>query len=145
MPSDDTIKLLKECNSGTKMAVKSLKDVVDRVENKDMRDIIEESIKEHEKIGDKTHEKLMEFGDTEKDPSAMAEAMSWLKVNVKFALDSTDSEIASLMIDGCNMGIKSVSKYLNKYPDADPDIQKMVEDLVKLEQKLMDQLRVYLS
>jgi len=144
MASEDTIKLLKECNAGVKMAVKSLEDVVDRVKSVEMRQQIQTSIEEHKKIGDKTHERLNEFGDEEKEPNPMAETMSWLKINVKYALDSTDSEIASLMMDGCNMGIKSVSKYVNKYPNADDNIKQMVEDLIKLEQKLMDELRVYL-
>ena len=74
----------------------------------------------------------------------MADAMSWLKINVKYSIDPTDHEIASLMVDGCNMGIKSVSEYLNRYEKADNKVRGMVQDLVELEKKLTDQLRLYL-
>ena len=141
---NDTIELLKECNAGVKTAVNSLKEVVELVQQKELKEIIQESIEEHTKIGDKTHEKLNEYGAPEKDPSPMADAMSWLKINVKYSIDPTDHEIASLMIDGCNMGIKSVSEYLNRYEKADNKVRGMVQDLIELEKKLTDRLRVYL-
>lgn len=141
---NDTIELLKECNAGVKTAVNSLKEVEGRIQQQELKEIIQKSIEEHTKIGDKTHELLNEYGASEKDPSPMADAMSWLKINVKYSIDPTDHEIASLMIDGCNMGIKSVSEYLNRYEKADNKVRGMVQDLVELEKKLTDQLRLYL-
>ena len=88
---------------------------------------------------------MHEYGEEDKEPNKMATAMAWMKINVKYATEPTDSEIASLMIDGCNMGIQSISRYFNKYPAADEEVKKMVDDIVKLEQKLMDELRFYLN
>lgn len=141
---NDTIELLKECNAGVKTAVNSLKEVEERIQQQELKEIIQKSIEEHTKIGDKTHELLNEYGASEKDPSPMADAMSWLKINVKYSIDPTDHEIASLMIDGCNMGIKSVSEYLNRYEQADNKVRGLVQDLIELEKKLTDRLRVYL-
>ncbi len=141
---DDTIGLLKECNAGAKIAVNSLKEVEGRIQQTEMKEKIQKSIEEHEKIGDKTHELLNEYGETEKEPSPMADVMSWLKINVKYTIDPTDKEIASLMIDGCNMGIKTVSEYLNQYKNAENKVRGMVQDLIELEKKLMEELRVYL-
>src|SRR5574344_2009338 len=144
MQDNDTIRLLKECNAGIKMAVKSFDEVLPRILDQKMKETIEDSKQAHEKIGDKTHELLIEFHDTEKEPNPIAEAMSWLKINTNCMLDRSEKEIAKLMIDGCNTGIKSISEYLNKYKAADEKIKNMVEDLIKLEQKLMDELRFYL-
>ena len=39
--------------------------------------------------------------------------MSWMKVGVKMGLDDSDKTVADLMTDGCNMGVKSLNRYLN--------------------------------
>lgn len=144
MPNDDTIKLLKECNAGVKMAVKSLKEVEPRIIDNNMRKEIQESIEVHEKVGDKTHELLNKYKDSEKEPNPVAEAMSWMKINVNCMLDSSDSEISKLMIDGCNMGIQSISRYFNQYKAADEAIKKLVYELIEEKEKLMKNLRIYL-
>ena len=60
---DDTIKLLRECNAGIKMGVTSLNDVLDHVNDDHMRDILQESKKVHEKLGNETHKYLNEYHD----------------------------------------------------------------------------------
>lgn len=145
MANEDTICLLKECNAGVKMAVKSFDEVMDRIKSLEMRQQLEESRSKHKEIEEKTESRLNDYGEEDKEPSKMATAMAWMKINVKYATEPTDSEIASLMIDGCNMGIQSISRYFNKYPAADEEVKKMVDDIVKLEQKLMDELRFYLN
>lgn len=145
MYNDDTIKLLKECYAGCKMGLKSLEDMVMKVSSEKMKVQLQHSIDRHRKILDNTHILLMENNETDKEPAAMAEAMSYIKTNFKLAVDSSDNEIAELLIDGCNMGIKSVSRYLNKYGATETKVKDMVDELIAMEQKLMDELRFYLN
>ena len=74
----------------------------------------------------------------------MAKGMSWLKTNMKLAMDATDHTIADLMIDGCDMGVKSLNKYLNQYEAADEHSKDIAKRLIKLEEKLGEDLRPYL-
>lgn len=143
MPNDDTIKLLKECNAGVKMGISGIERVIEYAQDDKLKNILQDTLTKHKAIEEATHSKLNDYHDTEKDPNAMAEMMSSLKINFKM-MTPTDEEIADLMIDGCNMGIKSVSRYLNQYPTALPEIREMTERLVKLEQDLMNDLRPYL-
>ena len=113
MPNDDTIKLLNECNSGIKMGVQGINEVMDNAEDKQLIDILNKYLKEHERLGNKTHEYLNKFHDTGKEPSTIATAMSWVKINFKMMQGNQDEQIADVMTDGCNMGIKSIAKYLN--------------------------------
>lgn len=144
MHKEDTIQLLKECNSGTKTAVNSIRQVVDRVNSKQLENLLMSSIARHEEIGDTTHKLLKEHGEHDKDPDAMARSMTWLTTEMKLMVDNTDHEIASLMIDGCNMGIKKVSEYVNKYENASNESIDVATRLIKTEQNLMDDLRLYL-
>ena len=70
--------------------------------------------------------------------------MSWLKTNVKLALNDSDYTIADLMTDGCNMGVKSLNKYLNQYSAADEVSKDITKRLINLEEKLAVDIRQYL-
>ena len=52
--------------------------------------------------------------------------------------------IASLMTDGCNMGVKSLNKYLNKYKAADEVSKDIAKRLINLEEKLAIDIRQFL-
>lgn len=144
MPNDDTIKLLNECNSGIKIGVQGINEVIVHADNKQLIAILNKYLKEHERLGNKTHEYLNKFHDNGKEPSAIATAMSWVKINLTMMQTNQDEHIADLMIDGCNMGIKSIAKYLNKYPTALPEIKELASDVIKLEENFALDLRKFL-
>ena len=144
MPNDDTIKLLNECNSGIKMGVQGINEVMDNAEDKQLIDILNKYLKEHERLGNKTHEYLNKFHDTGKEPSTIATAMSWVKINFKMMQGNQDEQIADVMTDGCNMGLKSIAKYLNKYPTALPEVKELASDVIKLEENFALDLRKFL-
>ena len=83
MIEQDTIKLLRECDAGVKMGIKSIEEVLEYVK-------------------------------------------------------------ADLMTDGCNMGVKSLSKYLNKYKAADERSKDIAKRLIHLEAQLAIDIREYL-
>mgnify|MGYP000761652720 FL=1 len=79
-----------------------------------------------------------------KEPNVMAQGMSWIKTNMKLAMNTSDETIAELMTDGCNMGVKSLSRYLNQYKAADDRAKAITKKLISLETDLCSDLRVYL-
>ncbi len=141
---DDTIKLLRECNAGIKMGVSSLDEVMEHVEDEKLRTLLARSKETHTRLGNTTHEYLNAFHDDGKEPAMMAKVMSWVKTNVKLGGDDSDNTVADLITDGCNMGIKSLHKYLNQYPAADEKIRKLAKEVAKAEETLVVDLRPYL-
>ena len=87
---------------------------------------------------------LDKFQDEGKNPNPIAKGMSWMKTNMKLNMEDTDATIADLMTDGCNMGVKSLHKYLNEYKAADESSKEIAKKLVNLEQKLAVDIRSYL-
>ncbi len=144
MADDDTIKLLKECNAGIKMAVASIDEVFDAVKDDKLRDMLSKNKQDHESLGDQTHVLLNQYHDSEKDPNPIAKAMSWMKINMKLMKDSSDQEVADLITDGCNMGTKSLHKYLNQYKAASDEVKDITKKLIELEENLIKDLRPYL-
>ena len=70
--------------------------------------------------------------------------MSWIKTNMRLVMDESDATIADLMTDGCNMGVKSLNRYLNQYGAADEKSKDITKRLINLEQQLTVDLRSYL-
>ena len=119
MINNDTIELLKECNAGIKMGISSIDDVLPSVKNPSFKQKLEKCKKEHEKLETETKNILNDYDDSGKEPNPMAKAMSWIKTNAKMSFDPSDKTISNLMTDGCNMGVKSLNKYLNQYEAAE--------------------------
>ena len=144
MLNNDTIYLLRECNSGTKMAVFSIDEVLEKVKDRKMKEILSDSKARHETIGDKLHIQLQKYGDDTKEPGAMAKGMSWMKTNVKLAVEDSDRVCADLITDGCNMGVKTLYRYLNEYAAAEEEAQEFCKSIIRLEENLADEMKVYL-
>ena len=144
MIESDTIKLLRECDAGIKMGVKSINDVIDHVYSKDFKTMLNRCKDEHEALDSELQELLDRYGDEGKNPNIMAEGMSKMKTGFMLTMKDTDETIADLMTDGCNMGVKSLSKYLNKYAAADEKSKDICKRLIKLEDQLATNIRVYL-
>ena len=67
-----------------------------------------------------------------------------MKTNMKLSYDDSDEMVADLMTDGCNMGVKSLNKYLNKYKAADEVSKDITKRLINLEEKLAIDIRRFL-
>lgn len=144
MIEQDTIKLLRECDAGIKMGVSSIRDVLDYVHDSELKHYLTDSLRRHNELDEELQGLLDRYGDEGKDPNPMAKGMSWIKTTVKLKLDESDATIADLMIDGCDMGVKSLSRYLNQYAAADEQSKDLCKRLIKLEETLGVQMRGYL-
>lgn len=142
--NEDTVRLLKECNSGCKMATNSMEQVLPYVTDDKLKSMINNYNDKHIKIGDECHQMLNESLENEQDPHVMAKAFSWISTEVKMMLSNDTHKIADLLIDGCNMGIKSLSEYLNKYQSASEESKEMTRKLIRMEQEFMNDLLAYL-
>lgn len=144
MVNDDTIQLLKECNSGIKMGISSIEDVLPMVQSDDLKSKLEKSKARHENLEQETKAILNDYDDAGKEPNVFAKAGSWIKTNMKMAMNPDDATISDLMTDGCNMGIKSLNRYLNQYVAAEEKVKDITKKLINLEQDLLVDVRDYL-
>lgn len=141
---EDSVKLLRECNSGIKMGIHSIDEVINSVKDHKLSDILMDSKKAHEKLEDATSILIEEYNDGEKEPGVMAKTMAWVKTNMKLAMNETDKTIAGLITDGCNMGVKSVHRYLNEYAKADEKVKDIARRLINEEEELVTRIKGYL-
>ena len=141
MIEQDTIRLLRECDAGITMGIDSIGDVVGRVKDEKFRKELTSCKVEHEKLRQEVDQLLQKYQDDGKSPNPVAKGMSWMKTNLKLAMDDSDATIACLMTDGCNMGVKSLNQYLNQYEAADEVSKDITKRLINLEEQLTHQHR----
>lgn len=144
MIEQDTVRLLRECDAGVKMGIESIDDIRDEIESRKMKDVLVQCKKDHEALAQEIEGALDRFGDDGKDPNPMASGMSKIKTEFKMRMNHSDKTVADLMTDGCNMGVKSLSRYLNQYAAADEAAKDITKRLISLEENLAKDLRAYL-
>lgn len=140
----DTVRLLRECDAGVRMGVASIDQVLDDVQSAALKQKLFHSREAHETLGRELQSRLARFGDEGRQPNPIARGMSWLKTETRLGLKRDDRTIADLMTDGCGMGVKSLSRYLNQYKAADEPSKDMARRLISLEDSLGRDLRDYL-
>ena len=141
MVEPDTIRLLRECDAGIKMGVSAIEDVVDRVADKRFHRSLTDCATEHDKLKAEIQALLDKYGDEGKNPNPIAQGMSHMKTGMKLGMDDSDQTIADLITDGCNMGVKSLSQYLNQYKAADETSKNITKRLIALEERLAVDIR----
>lgn len=144
MIESDTIKLLQECDAGIKMGVASIDEVLNYVRNETFRKYLTDCKNEHNKLKEEIQLLLEKYQDEGKEPNPMAKSMSWIKTNMKLVMDKSDETIADLMTEGCNMGVKSLNKFLNQYKAADEKSKDITKRLINLEERLAVDIRQFL-
>ena len=144
MIEQDTIKLLRECDAGVKMGISSIDDVLDHVKKEAFRKKLHKCRQEHEDLQIRILQELEKYQDDGKNPNPIAKSMSWMKTNLKLTMEDSDATIAELMTDGCNMGVKSLNRYMNQYQAADEKSKDIAKKLSHLEEQLAVDIRKFL-
>ena len=144
MIEHDTIELLRECDAGIQMGIGTLDEVKDHVESNNFKTQLDAYQREYANLQNEIQGLLHTYHDEGKDPNPIAKGMAWMKTNMTIAIDGTDEKIADIITDGCNMGIKSLNKYLNQYKAADGRAKDFTKRIINLQERQLDDMRQYL-
>ena len=146
MKETDTVELLKECDSGVQIGISSIEDSLKYVRTDDLRKRLDKSKAEHERLRDEIQSHLTHQSsqDSVSGTNGMAKAMSWMKMNATLAFNGSEQKVAELITEGCDMGINTLSRYLNEYKGSDEKARDFATRLIRLEDKLREDLRSYL-
>ena len=144
MIQEDTIQLLRECDAGVAMGISAIDQVMDAAKSQSLRDALACCRTEHEQLQSEVVEALHRFHDEGKEPNPIAQGMSWMKTWAMLTMNESDATIADLITDGCNMGVKSLNRYLNQYEAASEDAKDITKRLIALEEKLAEDIRRFL-
>jgi hypothetical protein len=141
---NDTVKLMKEACQGCKYAAESIKIARGYAKNRELGLILDNYTKDHELLQSRLSKKIKERGADEYSHPKMGAAMTKLHTNVSLTMNPSPSNIAKLMINGCNMGIKTLSKKRNESRFADKEARALINELIATEQQMASELLRFL-
>lgn len=144
MIEQDTIRLLRECDAGVKMGASSIHDVLQYVKSEELRRLLSDCRDAHDRLDGEIQGLLDRFGDEGKEQGPVVRKMAEMETKMKLAMHPGDETVAELMTDGCNMGVKSLSQYLNRYKAADEASKGAARRLIALEADLASDIRGFL-
>ena len=141
---EQTRKLLEECSKGCKMAVNSMNQIREYVQEERLADLISTYKKKHKELEEEIAKLLEKAGEEEKEPGMAVSALSWITTSVKLMGREDCGQIAKLLMDGCNMGIQEITEALHKYEGASMEGKTVARRLIQIEEKLRKELKAYL-
>ena len=147
---EQTRKLLEECTSGCKMAVSSIQQILEFTQDSALQKILNKYIEQLQEVAIlvnhffRSESQLSADGFEPKDPGMLASAFSWFTTEIKLGMNSDNSEIAKVLIDGCSMGIKTLGERANTLCQADKSADSIARRIIKLEEEMIRELEPFL-
>ena len=142
--NEDSIQLLKEIDSGCFMAINSLHQMEEYDMPTDQHDMLTKYVEQHDAIQKEASTLLHRNDETDKQPGMMASAMSWLTTEIKMMLHDDSTQIAKIMMNGCNMGIQTIREHMTQYKDAATEVMKLAEKLIKVEENMFKEAETFI-
>ncbi len=140
----DTINLLKECDAGIKMGIEAIDNVIEHVKDEEFKSKLINYKKDYNYLQDEIQGLLNKYGKEGKEPNPIAKGMTKMKTGLTLTFNDNDKTIADLMTEGCNMGVKSLNKYLNEFKEANDDAKTLAKKLIRLMDNQEFDIRKYL-
>ena len=142
--SKNEMDVLDELNKGTCMGMDAIKFVLDKIEDKALYDLLDKQYSEYKSISDRICEMYPDYASKEpKETNVMNKVMTWYGIEMKTMMDSTDSKIAELIMQGTNMGIIEGRRLLN-HKHTDERVNELVEEYVNNQEEVVENLKKFL-
>lgn len=138
------IEILKEISKDSKMGMDSINMVGEKVQDEKFHKLLDEQHNEYQNIFDRTQEILKQHGETIQDVPAMQKMMGWMGIQMNTINDKSNSQLSELLIQGNDMGIIKGHKLLNNNEFTTPEIENLLSDFVRLQEKNIDDLKKWL-
>ena len=141
---NEDIELLNFIYQNAKMGIVGIDNIKSSIKDKELLKLIKEQENDYYAICTKAIKYLSLSNSERKNVNMMAKAMTYMDAKKKLMKDSSSSNIAKMMMEGNNIGIIAITEKLNNYKDVNKKIVKLAKDLLKIEQRNLENLKQYL-
>jgi len=144
MDKENEINVLDELNKGACMGMDAIHFVLDKVEDKKLKEELEKEYNNYKAINKKIVELYPEYSkDEPHETNAMNKAMTWYGIEMKTFMDNSNSKIAELILQGMNMGVIEGRKLLN-HKHTDEEVNKLVNEYVNMQEHAIEKIKQFL-
>ena len=141
----DNINSLDELNKGTCMGIDAILFILDKVEDKNLKKLLEKDYHKYKSITESV-KKIYPKYNKNKDPhetSVLTKAMTFYGIEIQTLTDKSDSKIAELLLQGTNMGIIEGIKLLNN-KEISKEVKDLIQEFVNMQENTIEYLKKYL-
>lgn len=142
---DKNTELLNYIYQNSQMGVETIAQLIEIVEEHDFKEHLRSQLSEYTSLNKAAMQRLEQSGHEEKGIGNMAKASAYLSISMKTLMDKSPCHISEMLIQGSTMGIIDATKNIRKYKDADKEILRLAEKLLKTEQNNIEQLKQFLA
>ena len=137
--------VLDELNKGCAMGMDALRNILDKVEDKKFKNVLENEFDKYKDIHHRIEQKYEDYSREEPtETSAMNKAMTSMMTEMKLMNDHSDSKIAELLMQGTNMGIIEGKKLLNHKENLDKEVENILKDFIEMQEESVEIYKKYL-
>ena len=144
MDENINLTILNEINKAAKMGMDSISYVLKKVGDEQMKENLTFQYSEYGKIVDKVNSQFEKYGEIPDEAPVTEKMMAWMGTQMNTMTDKSNSKISELLLQGTNMGIIEGRRLLNNNPSIDPEVRKILDEFVTMQEDSMETLKKYL-
>ena len=144
MKENKNINFLNDIYKIVEMGVIGINDVIDKTKKSKFRELLEHQKNEYDELLRESERILTSYGAKEKELGLMVKMNSKMMSEAKLMKNSSDEEIAKMMIDGTTKGITKLEKCMNGYNEEDEEAFRLAKNLLEILKHNIEDLKIYL-
>ena len=144
MSRKEEMQILNEVYKNADMAASSLKTIMPKLYDEEFAAEIGAQMEEFKNFSAKAEKSIRGRGGKPKGTSKVVNAMTWMGIQRKTALDVSTSHMADMVIQGNTKGITEMMKKVHQNKAAGHFANELAKELMDMEEKNIDKIKKYL-
>ena len=145
MMENKNLNILDEVNKGATMGMDAISYVSEKVTDDKFKNVLDTEYNKYQKISERVNDLYSNYTDKEPhETNTMNKMMTWYGVEMKTMSDKSNSNISELLMNGTNMGIIEGRRLLNQNKQLAPDVEKILDDFVTMQEDSIEKLKTFL-
>jgi predicted nucleic acid-binding Zn ribbon protein len=141
---DENLRVINEVYQNAVMGKQSISNIITKIDNEDFKKEVMKAYENYEEICSKASMEIMNMGERPREKNPFTKAMLWGMINVSTIVDDSSSNLANIIIKGCNNSKNKITKVLNQSSGIDEKTQQIADDYLKCEQQCMESMQKFL-
>ena len=140
----DDLTILNEIHKGVTTGMSSLEEISKKTSDEEFKSELSTQYNSYQTTLNKVNQAFDEIGEIPDDAPMGQKIMGWTGIQMNTMNDKSNSQLSELLIQGNDMGIIKGHKLLNGSNFTTPEIENLLSDFVRLQEKNIDDLKKWL-
>jgi hypothetical protein len=142
---NDNLNILDEVNKGATMGMDAISYVSEKVKDGDFKQVLDVEYNKYKDVSNRVNKLYSIYSSKEPhETNTMTKMMTWYGIQMKTMTDDTTSKLSELLMQGTNMGIIEGRRLLNQHNSIEPDVEKILNEFVTMQEDSVETLKKYL-